>query len=108
MSVGGSAFTRQSACGAGATANVEGEGAAGDVQERGCGGGADVSRARTAVVVLGRISHGWRGRIAMRSVEQQSGQQSAAIAVLQCVVMLLRRGCSRIVFPAWYILGEPS
>jgi hypothetical protein len=61
--------------------------------------GAVVSRACTAVVVLGRISHGWRGRIAMRSVEQQSGQQSAAIAVLQCVVVLLRRGCFQDVQP---------
>lgn len=78
---------------------------------RGCGGGADVSRARTAAVALGRISHGWRGWIAMRAVAQDSEQQSAAIAVLLCVVVLLRRGRSKIVFglaPAWYILGPPS
>jgi hypothetical protein len=46
-----------------------------------CGGEADVSRARTAAVALGRISHGWRGRVAMRSVEQQSGSSRRR---LQC------------------------
>jgi hypothetical protein len=104
MSVGGSAFIRKSACGA--SANVEGEGAAGMVEGAECCG-ADVSRACTAVVGLGRISHGWRGRIAMRSVEQQSGQQSAAIAVLRCVVVLLRRGCFQDA-PVRCILGQPS
>lgn len=82
-------------------------------RRRGCGCavehaecGAVVSRARTAAEVLGRTSHGWRGRKARRAIEQQSGQQSVTIAVLQSVV-LLRRGCFQDA-PARCILGQPS